>query len=249
MSHSRTVRDEFTRQAESFAASPALRAAPITDRIVAALAEAPVERVVDLACGPGVMIPSLARVAGRVVGLDLTRGALGVARRGAGATAGFVQGFVERSPFATGSFDAAVLRLALHHMTDAGAVLGEARRLLRPGGRLVVLDVVGSEDPGVAALHEAIERLRDPSHVTFPRSGPLRRAITEAGFGEPREERFDLARSFEEWARIIAEPVRMDALETVMRHLARTGHDLGIRLREEEGQLRFDYPFALWLAR
>ncbi|MGI9590535.1 MAG: class I SAM-dependent methyltransferase [Myxococcota bacterium] len=139
MSHRRTVQAEFTRQAESFARSTTLRAPEITQRMVEALGDRAAGRILDLACGPGVLTRVLAGEARRVVGLDLTARVLEVARRESEPSCtALVRGAAERTPFADGTFDGVTLRLALHHVPDPAAVLCEVRRLLRPGGRAVV---------------------------------------------------------------------------------------------------------------
>lgn len=249
MQHSRTVQSEFTRQAESFAESPALGAAEVTERVGAALGDAPLGRVLDLACGPGVLIPVLAARARRMVGLDLTDRTLRLASQRATPRAAFVRGVAEQTPFPSASFDAAVLRLALHHFEAVDVALREARRVLRRGGRLVVLDLLTSEAVEVAALHNAIERIRDPSHVELISRPTLAAKIRSAGFRVVRDESWESRREYDDWARVIAEPARMASLELVLRHLARAGVETGMALREEpDGALAFTYAWGLFAA-
>lgn len=249
--HSRVVRTEFTRQAKSFAESWAHRTPEVTRRIAEALAETRPERVLDLACGPGVLTPTLAERAALVVGLDLTAATLreACARPGSIANAAFAQGDVERTPFPDACFDAAVLRFALHHCERPRAVLRETRRVLRPDARLVVLDVLTSPDVETAALHDAIERLRDPSHACLLSSQGMRDAIADAGLRLVSDEVWPSPREFPDWARVVNAPRRMAALERVLRQLARSGIDAGIDLREEGEALRFTYLFGLFVAK
>ena len=248
MGHGRTVQSEFHRQARAFAESPALRAPELTLRIAEALRGASPRRVIDIACGPGVLVPSLSEIAEQVVGIDLTAKPLRLARE-ACADASFVRALAGRAPFAPGSFDAAVMRLAIHHFDDPQPILEDTRRLLSDDGRLVVLDVLSSEDPEIAALHNAIERLRDPSHALMRSDGDLRALITSAGFEVVSSDAWSSERSFAEWARIISEPTRMSSLELVLRHLSRAGVESGMSLREEEGELLFQYEWCLLVAR
>ena len=249
MSHRRTVQAEFTRQAESFARSTTLRAPELTQRMVEALGDRADGRVLDLACGPGVLTRVLAREARCVVGLDLTARVLEVARRESNPSrTALVRGAAERTPFADEAFDGVTLRLALHHVPDPAAVLREVRRLLRPGGRAVVLDVLTSSDPRVAALHNEIERARDPSHTAFVPGDGLRTSLEAAELRIARDDRWTLRRSFDKWAAIIDEPERMGRVERRLRACIERGETLGIDLRVEAGALCFDYHWALLAA-
>jgi ubiquinone/menaquinone biosynthesis C-methylase UbiE len=147
MKHNERVREEFTRQGKAFRDSPALAAGEITDRIASALGSGH-GRILDVACGPGVLLPTLSTCAGTVVGVDLTLRSLQLARdaRTPGSCL-LVRGLSEHLPFRSDSFDAAVLRLAPHHFLEPGAALTSARSVLRPGGLLVVLDAL-SKGPG-----------------------------------------------------------------------------------------------------
>ena len=235
--------------AESFRASATLRAAEVTTRVGEALG-ADLERVLDVACGPGVLLPTLAARARSVVGVDLTPRNLELARTaGSGDRLQLVRALAERLPFAPGSFDAAVLRLALHHFPEPGAALGAVRRVLRPGGRLVVLDVLAPEDDEARALRDALERMRDPSHTALLSRTSMRRELERAGFALGDEALWSQAREFAEWARIVHEPRRMADLELVLRALCRAGDDpAGLRLREQDGALWFTYDWGLFAA-
>lgn len=250
--HRARVDEEFTRQARPFAAASVLRAPELVDAIVLALGPAAQGHVVDLAAGPGVVTEALAERATSVVALDVTAATLEVAReriQAAGHTGvRFVRGDATRAPLAPGRFDGVVIRLALHHLANPGAAVDTAHSLLRPGGTLVVLDLMSPDDPADRPLHTALERLRDPSHADTLTGETLEALARASGFGTMEFRSWSVERRFEEWAAIIADPVRTDALATVMRALARRGVEAGIGLRELDGDLRFDYRFGLLVA-
>jgi demethylmenaquinone methyltransferase/2-methoxy-6-polyprenyl-1,4-benzoquinol methylase len=111
---------------------------------------APGERVLDLCCGTGSSSAAIRERAGptcRLVGADLSRGQLArAARKEACRPIALVEANAAAIPFASGSFDRVVIPHALHEMPreTRAAVLREARRVLRPGGRLAVLEL---DDP------------------------------------------------------------------------------------------------------
>jgi len=100
--------------------------------------------VVDLGCGTGEVVAALAPVCAKVIGVDHEEAMLEVARartKGLGAV-DLRQAALEDLPLPDGSVDAALCMLVLHHVADPARILAEARRVLRPRGRVVVLDMV-----------------------------------------------------------------------------------------------------------
>lgn len=247
--HRRTVEAEFTRQAETFRASATLAAPELVDVVAEALG-ADVGRTLDLACGPGLLLPALAARSRCTVGVDLTPRNLALAREtAAGGRVQLVRADAELPPFAAGSFDAAVLRLALHHFASSATALAAVRPLLSARGRLLVLDVLGPEDAATAALRDALERLRDPSHTALLSRSRMRWELACAGFVLREERVWSQPRGFTEWARIVNEPRRTSDLEVVLRALSRApGDPSGLSLREEGGELWFTYDWGLFVA-
>ncbi|THD74189.1 MAG: class I SAM-dependent methyltransferase [Bradyrhizobium sp.] len=81
LTHENRVRDEFTRQAETFSTSSAITDKALTDRFVVALGDAGHGSVLDVACGPGILSAAIARSARDVVAFDLTPQMLAKARQ------------------------------------------------------------------------------------------------------------------------------------------------------------------------
>jgi ubiquinone/menaquinone biosynthesis C-methylase UbiE len=104
------------------------------------------ERVLEVGAGTGYFLRAVARTGARCVGLDPSVAMLAVAKVGGGDGAiGYVRGRGEALPFPDGGFDALLAMTVLEFVADVEAVVAEAVRVVRPGGRLVfgVLNVRG----------------------------------------------------------------------------------------------------------
>lgn len=114
------------------------------ERFIRMLAPTPGERILDLGCGTGHLARLLAPLVapdGRVTGIDISPDAIRLAARLSGDSAAgvaFQQADGEELPFATASFDAAVCVSVLGFCRRPERVLAELRRVLRPGGRLLI---------------------------------------------------------------------------------------------------------------
>lgn len=115
--------------------------------------------VADLGCGTGALAAELAPRVRKVVAVDQSAAMLRAARR---RTAAFQnvelhEAALERLPLPDASCDAALAVLVLSYVEDPGAALAEAARILRPGGRLVVVEAARHED---VALQRRMGQLR-----------------------------------------------------------------------------------------
>jgi ArsR family transcriptional regulator len=105
--------------------------------------------VVDLGCGTGHVLAQLAPFVSSIIGVDREPGMLAVARQRAAASpnAEIVEASLEAVPLPDALADLALCVLVLHHLAEPSAALAEARRLLRPTGKLVVVDMQPHDNP------------------------------------------------------------------------------------------------------
>jgi len=106
----------------------------------------PGARVLDACCGTGDLAVAAEREGGFVTGLDFSGEMLARARRKSGTVA-WVQGDLLAMPFADGAFDAATVGFGVRNVADLRAGLLELRRVLRPGGRLAILEITQPRGP------------------------------------------------------------------------------------------------------
>jgi SAM-dependent methyltransferase len=98
----------------------------------------------------------------------------------------------EDLPFADGSFDVVVSRIAPHHFEDIG---GAVREMGRAAGRTIVIE----DTQYTSAAVEAAEKLRDPTHVRSYSEGEWRELLESAGFQIERVEHFTKTHDFDDW--------------------------------------------------
>ncbi|HIF6276907.1 TPA: class I SAM-dependent methyltransferase, partial [Raoultella ornithinolytica] len=91
------------------------------------------------------------------------------------------QGYAETLPFADASFDVVISRYSAHHWHDVGQALREVKRVLKPGGVMIIMDVMSPGHPVRDIWLQTVEALRDTSHVRNYSSGEWLALANEAG--------------------------------------------------------------------
>jgi demethylmenaquinone methyltransferase / 2-methoxy-6-polyprenyl-1,4-benzoquinol methylase len=123
--------------------------------LVAAIDPAPGQRVLDVATGTGLVALELVARGATVVGVDQSEEMLARAREraaGVGSGASFVHGEAEQLPFADGEFDALTFTYLLRYVDDRAATMRELARVVRPGGRIAMVEFGIPRASGLRAL-------------------------------------------------------------------------------------------------
>ena len=163
-------------------------------RLVRDVLEGGPTKVLDLGCGTGTLTVALEAAAPRlsVTGVDGDPEVLDRARAkaGAGSSIEWVQALAGALPFEDASFDRVVSSLLFHHLVpDAKrAALAEARRVLRPGGRMHVADWGRPRDPAMAAAFFALRVVDGFENTRDHATGAFTAMLADAGFGDVRVE-------------------------------------------------------------
>jgi ubiquinone/menaquinone biosynthesis C-methylase UbiE len=248
------VRRQFDRQAKHYTVSRVHQGGPSLDRVVELAEPEPHDLALDVATGAGFTACAVAPFVRRVIASDIAAAMLRETRalaRQRGLSHLVTQyADAEHLPFKEGSFDLVTCRTAPHHFPDAPAFLREVRRILKPGGRLVVSDTCSPEQEETEAWMHRFELLRDPTHVCNYRPSVWQRMTAQAGltweYGDT-----DLKQSmdFTEWVtRSGTDP------ETVatLRRMLETAPDAvreAFLVEYEDAAIRFAWPYVIFRAR
>jgi ubiquinone/menaquinone biosynthesis C-methylase UbiE len=164
-----SVQRQFGQVASNYASSAVHVGGPDLEAMLNAIPLVGSERLLDAGSGAGHTALAFAPRVAEVVAADLTAAMLEQGRRLAderGLTnLTFRQADVEQLPFPDASFDIVTSRYSAHHYPRPQAALAEFVRVLRPGGHLLLVDTVSYERFVSDTFLQAIELLRDPSHV------------------------------------------------------------------------------------
>ncbi|KUJ85631.1 hypothetical protein AVO45_01165 [Ruegeria marisrubri] len=195
---------------------------PLAEQTLAAVSLPPAARVLDVACGTGIVARKLAErldAASRIVGVDVNPAMIEVARSLSdvnGRKIEFVTASAEAMPFGDGEFDLVFCQQGLQFFPDRSAALGEIRRVMSAGGKLVVTCWAGVP-PLFRIAAEALNRHLGPAAAekalepfVWNDAERIRGLIVEAGFHCPDPVRLEIERSLP----ATAEAIRAELLAT-----------------------------------
>ena len=206
----RQVQKRFGDVAANYRASKVHAAGPDLDRMIEAASLGVQARVLDAGCGAGHTAMAFAAIADQVFACDFTPAMLKQVEALAselGVTNTRAQlADVENLPFPNRSFDLVATRYSAHHWLRPEQALEEFRRLLKPGGALLISDIMAREDYAQDTFLQTIELLRDPSHARDYRISEWQALLAASGFASDILMTFDLTLHFAAWTRRMNTP-------------------------------------------
>lgn len=245
--HNALIIDQFSKQSVPFTkVSGHLDA---IDTLIMMSSVTAIHSVLDVACGPGLVACEFAKVAERVVGLDVTPAMLNVARnRQQELGLNNIEwkiGDALQLPFDEESFDIVVTRYSFHHLLDPSLAIKELMRVCKAGGTVLIADVCMPAEK--SANYDRLELLRDPSHThaltevefddLFGKSGLQSCRFTKSIVKIDLEEQ--LKASFPD--RGGSEQIRQIITSDI-------GHDqLGINAYREAGKIYYSVPIRIYV--
>jgi ubiquinone/menaquinone biosynthesis C-methylase UbiE/broad specificity phosphatase PhoE len=143
-------------------------------------------------------------------------------------------------PFSDEWFDAAVCRFVLHHTHKPERILQELARVLKPGGALILADLLGADDAVRRATQNAIEARRNPAHAAARTAEQYRKLVAGAGLAVEADKAVAFDRELDEW---------LDDLQTepgnraLVREMIEAGLETdasGLHARRQAGRIVFD---------
>jgi SAM-dependent methyltransferase len=197
------VQAQFGGSADAYVASAGHAAGEDLERLLGWGRRRGAARALDIATGGGHTALAFAGFTPTVVATDLTLPMLGAARKfiaGQGvAGVHFVAADVEALPFQDESFGVVTCRIAAHHFPELAPAVRQVARVLRRGGSFLVEDILGHDDPELAAFILDVEKRRDPSHVRSFRQLEWAAFLRAAGLTVMDEAIVGKVRVWEEW--------------------------------------------------
>lgn len=247
------VENQFTQVAKNYATSTVHMQGDELQAMVDLAELTGNEQVLDAGCGPGHTALTFAPLVREVTALDLSGAMLDQGRKLAMArgidNVDFQEGDVEALPYEDDSFDLIVSRYSAHHWPAPQDALAEFRRTLRKSkqknGGLLLADVVSFEDYTTDTYLQAIEVLRDPSHVRDHTPDQWLQMLTHAGFEAQVKMEWRLRLAFKSWVARMRTPSDTVATIRMLLSIAPAEVKQNINL---EGDSSFSMRCVLMLA-
>jgi ubiquinone/menaquinone biosynthesis C-methylase UbiE len=239
------TQDQFGKHSQAYAKSSALSNQDNLKHIIELTAPSGNDRLLDVATGTGFLAIEFAKHVREVIGVDFTDEMLAIAKQSrideSVGNVIFETADVESLPFGGSGFDIVSCRFAFHHFLHPETAISEMERVLRPGGKIVISDIVSPEDMAKSEYQNKMEKLRDPSHVKHYQTSEILQMLEKQGFYIVYAEDWPMDFGFDEWISM-AEPDAASVKRVKEMMLAAMEHELtDLDVRLEDDHILFTY--------
>jgi ubiquinone/menaquinone biosynthesis C-methylase UbiE len=248
--HKKLLREQFANQARLYEGTVKFRHTENVVPMIELAAPNKTDRVLDVATGTGFAAFRFAPLVKSVVGVDLVPEMVQLAKKYSSTTGvanvEFALGDAEELRFPPGSFEIVLCRLTFHHFSQPEKALGEMKRVLAPGGRVILYDFLAHADPERARLHNEIELARDTSHVRVYSISEFKAFFAKAGLAEKGHVVTLMKRDFDSWMAFVgADEARKAKTRRLMKDSIE-GDTSGLFVRERGDKLTFSHTCVCW---
>ena len=248
--HMKRINSSFTDQAKAFEnANMNFSKKEYLDYTMKAIGAAKTDFVLEPAAGTCVCGRTLAPMVQKVTCLDATPAMLDVgiqsAKEAGLGNMEFILGLIEDLPFPDASFDIVMTRLSFHHFQEMEKPFSEMNRVLKPGGKLVIIDMEAAEE-SVRETEDGIERLRDCSHVRNRSRQEFVSLYNAAGYTIWKEESTKIPVRLSAWMELTKTPeaVQKDIVQMMERDMA-GDFNTGFHPCRKDGEIWFDQRWLM----
>ena len=218
--HDATVLEQYDSRAEAYLASAVHAAGADLERMAGLIGHRPDAVALDMGCGGGHVAFRMAGQVGKVVAYDLSAAMLDTvaaeARRRGLDNVVTKQGAAEALPCPDASFDVVATRYSAHHWGAFRDGLAQMRRVAKPDGLALFMDVVSPGVPLLDTWLQTLELLRDPSHVRNASVEEWTMTLAAVGFAVDDVVTYRLRLEFASWiARMRTPDVHVAAIRSL----------------------------------
>lgn len=250
VAHKKLLREQFATQARLYEGTVKFRHTENVVPMIELAAPQKTDRVLDVATGTGFAAFRFAPLVQSVTGVDLVPEMVELARKYASTTGAanveFSLGDAEDLRFPPGSFEVVLCRLTFHHFTQPERALGEMKKVLAPGGRVILYDFLAHADPGRAKLHNEIELARDTSHVRVYSISEFKAFFAKVGLAESGHVVTLMKRDFDPWMAFVGADEARKAKTRRLMEDSIDGDKAGLFVRERGDKLTFSHTCVCW---
>ncbi len=243
--HNQRIVEQFSQQAIPFSELPGHSQA--MQMLIDLSGVSASDDVLDVACGPGLVACEFARHARYVTGIDITPQMIEQAKERQINkqlhNLSWQIGDVFLLPFPDASFSVVLTRYSFHHFLNPAAVLAEMLRVCKPGGKVMVIDVV--QPPEKADAYDQLEKLRDPSHVHALTSSEMAAMILASGLSNVKTARYKVDGELEkQLSASFPNPGDADKIREMFRTDLKLDR-MGINVHQSGNEIHFSIPILI----